>query len=167
MLFTIRVLSTLTALLTWAASPGWTSAVTCCNIYREYHVPVELCFLVFTLSYQVHVHRFWSSLTCLSYEKVIRSNSRSMWMALFAQFCLILFRPIIVPETPVSHCPRNKKCGTDYNVKYYWTRGLVKIGPSNSLWVVQHLCDLSLAACSPLKPPKETPRLDKLNQVMI
>ena len=32
---TIRVLSRLTALLTWAASLGWTSAVTCCNSYRE------------------------------------------------------------------------------------------------------------------------------------
>ena len=49
-IFTIRVLSRLTALLTWAASLGWTSAVTCCNTYREYHAP-----LVFTLSC---VHRF-------------------------------------------------------------------------------------------------------------
>ena len=62
-IFTIRVLSRLTALLTWAASLGWTSAaVTCCNIYREYHAPV-----VFTKSC---VHRFCSShhSTCLSYE---------------------------------------------------------------------------------------------------
>ena len=51
--FTIHVLSRLTALLTWAASLGWTSAVTCCNIYREYYEPV-----VFTLSY---VHRSCSS----------------------------------------------------------------------------------------------------------
>ena len=46
MIFAIHVLWRLTALLTWAASLGWTSAVTCCNIYREYHAPV-----VFTLSY--------------------------------------------------------------------------------------------------------------------
>ena len=52
-IFTIRVLSRLTALLTWAASLGWTSAVTCCNIYREYHAPI-----VFAESY---VHRFCSS----------------------------------------------------------------------------------------------------------
>ena len=32
-----RVLSRLTAPLTWAASLSWTSAVTCCNIYREYY----------------------------------------------------------------------------------------------------------------------------------
>ena len=36
-IFTIRVLSRLTTLLTWAASLGWTSAVICCNIYREYY----------------------------------------------------------------------------------------------------------------------------------
>ena len=54
-IFTIHVLSRLTALLTWAASLGWTSAVTCCNTYREYHAPV-----VFTLSYE-YVHRFCSS----------------------------------------------------------------------------------------------------------
>ena len=62
-IFTIHVLSRLTALLTWAASLVWTSAVTCCNIYREYHAPA-----VFTLSY---VHRFCSShhhSSCLSYE---------------------------------------------------------------------------------------------------
>ena len=41
-IFTIHVLSILTALLTWAASLGWTSAVTCCNIYREYHVSVYI-----------------------------------------------------------------------------------------------------------------------------
>ena len=45
MIFTIRVLSRLTAVLTWAASLGWTSAVTCCNIYRECHVPVVCEFL--------------------------------------------------------------------------------------------------------------------------
>ena len=50
-IFTIHVLSRLTALLTWAATLGWTSAVTCCNIYRESPV-------VFTSSY---VHRFCSS----------------------------------------------------------------------------------------------------------
>ena len=36
--FTIHVISRLT--LTWAASLGWTSAVSCSNIYREYHAPV-------------------------------------------------------------------------------------------------------------------------------
>ena len=49
-IFTIRVPSRLTALLTWAASLGWTSAVTCCNIYREYYVPT-CTFWVFTSSY--------------------------------------------------------------------------------------------------------------------
>ena len=61
----------------------------------------------------------------------------------------------------------NKKCGTDYNVKCIWNRGLVKIGPLNFFWVVQHLCALSLAACPPLKPPKDTTRPDELNQVTI
>ena len=41
-IFTMHVLSRLTALLTWATSLGWTSAVTCCNIYREYHAPIVL-----------------------------------------------------------------------------------------------------------------------------
>ena len=50
-IFTIRVLSRLTAVLTWAASLGWTSAVTCCNIYREYHVPVVFEFLHHTRTY--------------------------------------------------------------------------------------------------------------------
>ena len=40
--------------------------------------------------------------------------------------------------SPVLHCPQNKKCGMDYNVQYYWNRDFVKIGPSKSLWVVQH-----------------------------
>ena len=49
-IFTIHVLSRLTALLTWAASLGWTSDVTCSNIYREYDAPV-----VFTLSYDTYI----------------------------------------------------------------------------------------------------------------
>ena len=53
-IFTIRVLSRLTAVLTWAASLGWTSAVTCCNMYREYHVPVVFGF------FTSYVHRFCS-----------------------------------------------------------------------------------------------------------
>ena len=44
-IFNIRVLWRLTAVLTWAASLGCTSPVTCCNIYREYHVPVVFEFL--------------------------------------------------------------------------------------------------------------------------
>ena len=70
-IFIIHVLPRLTALLTWAASLGWTSAVPCCNIFREYHAPV-----VFTLSY---AHRFfiWN---------VTISNSRIIWMAFFAHF---------------------------------------------------------------------------------
>ena len=51
-IFTIHVLSRLTALLTWAASLGWTSAVTCCDIYREYHAPGPV---VFTLSYHAYI----------------------------------------------------------------------------------------------------------------
>ena len=44
-IFTKRVLSRLTAPLTWAASLGWTSAVTCYNIHREYYVRLagKLC----------------------------------------------------------------------------------------------------------------------------
>ena len=63
-MFTKRLVSRLTALLAWAASLGWTSAVTCCNIYREYHAPT-CSFLVSTLSY---VHR-----CCLSHHSNIRS----------------------------------------------------------------------------------------------
>ena len=40
-MLTKRVLSRLTAPSTWAASLGWTSSMTCCNIYMEYYVPVE------------------------------------------------------------------------------------------------------------------------------
>ena len=52
-IFTILALSRLTALSTWATRLGWTSAGTCCNIFREYHEPT-----VFTLSC---VNRFFSS----------------------------------------------------------------------------------------------------------
>ena len=40
--FTVRVLSRLTAMMTCTASLGWRSTVTCCNIYRGYSndVPV-------------------------------------------------------------------------------------------------------------------------------
>ena len=60
-ILTINAISRQTALLTWATSLGLTSAVTCCNIYREYHAPV-----VFTSTY---IHRFCSShqSSCLSY----------------------------------------------------------------------------------------------------
>ena len=83
----IHVLSRLSALLTWAASLGCTSASNCCKIYREYHAHV-----FFTFSY-VRTHRFCSShhSNSLSYEKVTRPNSRIIWMAFFAQFCGILF----------------------------------------------------------------------------
>ena len=50
----IRVISRFTTVLTWAASLGWTSAVTRCNIYREHHVPVFFEFLQ-------HIYVFVSS----------------------------------------------------------------------------------------------------------
>ena len=83
-----HVLSRLASVLTWAASLGWTSAVTCCNIYREYQVPVVFEFL--------HRHtRTWillaSSLKKSFIWNVTRSNSRIIWMAVFAQFCFIMF----------------------------------------------------------------------------
>ena len=40
-----HTLSRPTALLTWAASLGWTSAVTCCNIYLQ-GVPRTCCFYI-------------------------------------------------------------------------------------------------------------------------
>ena len=58
-IFTKRVLSRLTAPFTWAASLGWTSAVTCCNIYREYYVPVGKL----SSFYIVIVRWFFSSIT--------------------------------------------------------------------------------------------------------
>ena len=81
----IHVLSRLTALLTWATSPGWTSAETCCNVYKEYHASV-----VFTLSY---VRQFCSShhhSNCLIWN-VTRSEFRNIWMSFFAWLCSILF----------------------------------------------------------------------------
>ena len=85
-IFTIRVPSRPTAVLTWAASLGWTSAVTCCNVYREYHVPVVLEFLHYIRTLILLV----SSLKKSFIRNVTRSNSRIMWMAVFSQFCFIM-----------------------------------------------------------------------------
>ena len=85
-IFTIRVLSRLTVVLTWATSLGWTSPVTCCNIYMEYHVPVLFEFLH-------HIRTsilLASSLKWSSIWNVTRSISRVMWTAVFAEFCFIL-----------------------------------------------------------------------------
>ena len=78
-IFTIRVLSRLTVLLTWAASLGWTSAVTCCNIYREYHVSVYI--LVFTRCHHTKVD-FSRPITQIVFHmwNVTRRNSRIIWM---------------------------------------------------------------------------------------
>ena len=63
----------LTAPLTWATSLGWTSAVTCCNVYREYYVPVTSncrklpSFFYFTSSSYVKLCSSYHS-NCLSYE---------------------------------------------------------------------------------------------------
>ena len=84
-IFTIHVLSRLTALLSWAASLGWTSAVTCCNIYR---VP---------RTYSIHKIIRTSILLVPSLNlsftwNVTRSNSRTILMVLFLinflLFCL-------------------------------------------------------------------------------
>ena len=83
-IFNIRVLSRLTEVLTWAASLGWTSAVTYCYIYREYHVPVGF--------------EFWyprirtSTLLASSLEQSFRWNAtkfnwRIMWMTVIGNFC--------------------------------------------------------------------------------
>ena len=103
MIFTIHVLSTLTALLTRAASLGGTSAVTCCNIHMEYHAPV-----VFTSSY---VHRFCSShhSNCLSYEmQSIPIIVLYGWHFLlnFVLFCLTCNSNImhILPLPPCGLC---------------------------------------------------------------
>ena len=63
--------------------------------------------------------------------------------------------------------PTKQKCGMDYKVKCNWNQDLVKISPSQSLWVIQHSALFSLTPCSPLKPPNGTPRPEELNQVMI
>ena len=89
-IFTIRVLSRRTALLTWAASPGWISAVTRCNIYREYHVSVYI--IVFTRCYHTNVD-FARPITQIVFHawNVTRFNSRIIWMTVllnFVWFCL-------------------------------------------------------------------------------
>ena len=90
-IFTIHVISRLTALLSWAASLGWTSAVTCCNVYREYHEAVPppqfFCFYVIIrtlilLVPSLKLSFIWSATTF---------NSRIVWMTVFASFCLNLF----------------------------------------------------------------------------
>ena len=82
----VHVLSRLTALLTWAASLGWTSAVTCCNIYREYHATCSFYIII-----RPSILLVPSSLKLSFRWNVTRSNSRTIWMALFAQFCFVLF----------------------------------------------------------------------------
>ena len=67
---------------------------------------------------------------------------------------------------PVLHCPQNKKCGTNYNVNIIATRIWSKSAPTIPLGH-STLCALSLAPCSPLKPPNDTSLPEKLNQVMI
>ena len=100
-IFTIRVRSRRTAVLTWAASLGWTSAVTCCNIYSEYHVPVVFEFLH-------HVRTsilFVSSLKYYFMWNVITSYSRIIWTAVFAQFCCVLpWNSSIMHILPLPPC---------------------------------------------------------------
>ena len=70
----------------WAASLGWTSAVTCCNLYRGYHVPVVLG--VFH-----HIrHRFCSPhhSNSISYEM----QPDPVILFVDASFCSILFRSV-------------------------------------------------------------------------
>ena len=85
-MFTIRVLSRLTALLTWAASLGWTRAVTCCNIYREYHAPTCSFYKIIRTSILLvpsfKLSFIWNATS---------SNYRIIWMAFFYQFWFILF----------------------------------------------------------------------------
>ena len=85
-IFTIRVLSRLTAVLTWAARLGWTSAVTCCNFYREYHqVPVVFEFLHHTRTSIV----LGSSLKHSIAWNVTKSNYRII-LYVDGSFCSIL-----------------------------------------------------------------------------
>ena len=95
-IFTILVLSRLTTLLTWAASLGWTSAVTCCNIYREYHA--RTCsFDVIILTSILLVP---SSLKLSFIWNVTRSHSRIVrWW----HFCLNLFYSVYVCCTQEHH----------------------------------------------------------------
>ena len=90
-IFTIRVLSRLTALLTWAASLGWTSAVTCCNTYREYYVSVVFSqfFCFYIIGRTLILLATWLKLSFIWIVTI--PNSRIIWMTSFAQFCLILF----------------------------------------------------------------------------
>ena len=93
-IFTKRVLSRLTAPLTWAASLGWTSAVTCCNFdfYREYYVPVGKKSSFLFEDYRTLI-LLVPSLRLSFIWNVAISNYRNIGIAVLAQlgFCLILF----------------------------------------------------------------------------
>ena len=108
MIFTIRVLSRLTAVLTRAASLGWTSAVTCYNIYREYHVPAVFEFLYHINTYidfarlitQTIVFHMKCNQIQLSYEVLCG------WQSLlhFVLFCLTCNNSSIVHILPLLPC---------------------------------------------------------------
>ena len=75
----------ITALITWAASLGWASAVTFCNIYREYHAPV-----VFTLSYI----DFPRPITQIVFRMKCNQIQFSYYMD--GIFCSILFHSVLI-----------------------------------------------------------------------
>ena len=82
-------------LLTWAASLDWTSAVTCCNTYREYYVPVEKLSRI--LVFHIIVGWFCSSRhsNCLSHETqpdlfIVLYGWQFLVNFVFVWFCFIM-----------------------------------------------------------------------------
>ena len=106
LMFTIRVMSRLTALLTRAASLGWTSAVTC-NMYTE----PRIC-IFYVIIIRTSILRVPSLKLCLI-ENVTRSNSRIVWMTVFAQLCFILFH---MQQYHAMHTLPLPLCGL-YNIR--------------------------------------------------
>ena len=112
-IFTIRVLSRPTAVLTWAASLGWTFAVTCCNIYREYHVPVlvVLEFLHHVRTY-IDIARLITQIVSYETNQIQFSSCGRPFLLNYVLFCLTCNSRImhILPLPPCglySICAQN------------------------------------------------------------
>ena len=73
----------------------------------------------------------------------------------------------MMDDPPLLHRPqkKNKRCGLSREILS--KPGFGQNEPLTIPLGRSTLCALSLAACSPLNPPNDTPRQEALNQVMI
>ena len=68
--------------------------------------------------------------------------------------------------TCVASPAKQKKSGTNYTVKYCWSRDWSKSAPKNPFGWFSSLRSFIVAPRSPLKPSNDTPRPEELSQIM-